>query len=59
MKRALLMATLALSLTFGPASAYAYPNGPCMPTAGQRAANGFSQVQLFLLLLPALPSPTV
>ena len=51
MKRALLMGMLAVTLTFGAGSAYAFPNGPCIPAASQNEASGLSQVQLFLLLL--------
>lgn len=54
MKRALLMAMLAVSLTFGMGSAYAFPTGPCIPTASRGAAGGISKVQLFFLLLPTL-----
>jgi hypothetical protein len=59
MKRALLMASLAVSLTFGLGRAYAFPVNPCVQTAGQSAASGPSQLQLFWLLLPALTSPIV
>lgn len=54
MKRALLMGIFMVSLTFGTGSACAFPNGPCMPAASQRAESGISRVQLLLLLLPAL-----
>jgi len=53
MKRALLMGIFMVSLAFGTGSAYAFPNGPCMP-ASHRAESGISPVQLLLLLLPAL-----
>ena len=59
MKRGLLMAMLAASLTFGPDRAYAFPTGPCISTASQGAAGGISKGQLFLLLLPALASQIV
>lgn len=54
MKRAIVLAILAVTLTFGPGSAYAFPTGPCAPTAVQSTSSGLSQVQLFLLVLPAL-----
>lgn len=59
MKRAILLATLAVSLAFGSGRAFAFPTGPCAPGTDHRAASGVSQVQLFLLLLPALVSPIV
>jgi hypothetical protein len=64
MKRAIVLAILALTLTFGPGTAYAYPqdpvrvqafpNSPCARTAFQSTTRGLSQAQLFLLLLPVL-----
>ena len=54
MKRAIAVAILAVTLTSGPGSAYAYTNGPCAPTAAQSSTSGLSQAQLFLLLLPVL-----
>jgi len=59
MKRALSMAMLAVSLMFGPGSAYAFPSGPCNPAKSQVPANGISKGQLFLLMLPALVRPIV
>ncbi len=47
------MGIFMVSLAFGTGSAYAFPNGPCMP-ASHRAESGISPVQLLLLLLPAL-----
>lgn len=49
MRRAIVLAMLAASLTLGPGGAYAFPNGPCAPTAAQSTA----KVQLFLLALSA------
>jgi hypothetical protein len=57
MKRVLLMAMLAVSLTLGLGSAYAFPSGPCNPTKSQGAPGGISKVQLFFLLLPTLVNP--
>ncbi len=57
MRRVILLATLAVSLTFGPARVYAFPPNPCDPVTSQSAGTGSSQVQLLLLLLPTLISP--
>lgn len=59
MRRAIVLAMLAVSLTFGPGGAYAFPNSPCAPRAVQSTTSGLSQVQLFLLVAPALVSPIV
>jgi hypothetical protein len=52
MKRAIFMAMLALSLSLGPARTYAFPNGPCAPTASLGPETSLSGVQVFFLLLP-------
>lgn len=54
MKRAIGLAILAVTLTFGPGSAHAFPSGPCISRADQSAASGLTQAQLFLLLTPVL-----
>lgn len=59
MKRAMLMATFALSLTIGASGAYAFPSGPCIQPAAQAMTHGLPQAQLFWLLLTALARPIV
>lgn len=56
MKRAIVLAILAVTVTLGPGSAFGFPSGPCAPTAVQNTSTRISQVQLFLLVLPALAS---
>ena len=58
MKRAILMATLTLSLTLGSVRMYAFPNNPCAPTVSPSAATSVSVGQALLLLLPIL-LPTI
>jgi hypothetical protein len=52
MKRAIFMAMLALTLTLGSVRMYAFPTGPCAPTASPRTETSISGVQVFFLLLP-------
>ena len=52
MKRAICMTMLAVSLTFGSAGAYAYPQSPI-----RDKATTLSRGQLFWLLLPTFVTP--
>lgn len=59
MKRVTVLAILTVILTFGSSAAYAFPSGPCNPTAAQSAPSGASHVQLLLLLVRAIAGPIV
>jgi hypothetical protein len=52
MKRAILLAILVASLTFGASGSYAFPNGACAPATSQNSA-----MQLIWLLRPVVLAP--
>ena len=56
MKRAIFMLTLALGLTLGSATTFAFPNGPCAPPVSPSTEASFSGVQVLWLVLPILVS---